>query len=134
MAGVVSIVVNILLCLVLTDHFQVAGLGAATAVTSTVYALLLLVPMERQGKGVFSREMVRDLVKMVLCAVAMGLCAMGVLHVAQGVLPGNKIGETISLGLCALSGAAVYFLLALGLGLGEAKLSVSLIKQMLKRG
>lgn len=133
-AGVISIVVNILLCLVLTNQFQVAGLGAATAVTSTVYALLLLVPMERQGKGVLSREMVWDLVKMVLCAVAMGLCALGVLRGTQAVLPANKIGETVSLGLCALSGAGVYFLLALGLGLGEAKLSVSLIKQMLKRG
>ena len=124
----------ILLCLVLTDQFQVAGLGAATAVTSTVYALLLLIPMERQGQGVLSREMVQDLVKMLLCAVIMGLCAFLVLSGAERILPANKIGETAALALCALSGAAVYFVLALGLGLGEAKLSVSLIKQILKRG
>ena len=78
--------------------------------------------------------MVWDLLKMLLCALAMGLCALGVLHAAQAVLPANKIGETIALGACALSGAAVYFLLALALGLGEAKMSVSLVKQMRKRG
>ena len=41
---------------------------------------------------------------------------------------------TLALGLCALGGAAVYFALAFGLGLREARLSVSLIKQIGKRG
>ena len=133
-AGAISIVVNILLCLVLTDQFQVAGLGAATAVTSTVYALLLLVPMERRGEGVLGREMVRDLMKMVFCSAAMGLCAFLALSWAGIFLPAGKVGETIALGLCAFAGVVVYFLLALVLGLGEARMSLSLIKQILKRG
>lgn len=133
-AGIVSIAANVVLCLLLTDRFEVAGLGAATAVTSTVYALLLLIPMERRGEGILSREMVGDLLKMILCAAAMGACAFAVLSGAEHVLPANKIGETVALGLCAMSGVAVYFVLALALGLGEAKLSVSFLKQILKRG
>ena len=133
-AGAVSIGANILLCLALTQRFQVAGLAAATAVTSTVYALLLLAPMQRRGEGVLDRAMVRDLAKMVLCALAMGLAAWLALGWLEGVLPAGKAGEALALGLCALGGAAVYFALAFCLGLGEARLSASLVKQIGKRG
>ena len=52
----------------------------------------------------------------------------------EGVLPAGKAGEALALGLCALGGAAVYFALAFCLGLGEARLSASLVKQIGKRG
>ena len=133
-AGVVSIGANILLCLALTQRFQVAGLAAATAVTSTVYALLLLAPMQRRGEGVLDRAMARDLAKMVLCALVMGLAAWLALGWLEGVLPAGKAGEVLALGLCALGGTAVYFALAFCLGLGEARLSASLVKQIGKRG
>lgn len=133
-AGAVSIAVNILLCVLLTGKFQVAGLGVATAVTATVYALLLLIPMERRGQGILSRSMCRDLVKMLLCTVVMGLCAWGVLAAAKGVLPAGKLGELVSIGVCALSGGAVYFLTAAALGLEEAKMAGTVLKQILKRG
>ena len=133
-AGAVSIGVNILLCLILTQRFQVAGLAAATAVTSTVYALLLLAPMQRRGEGVLDRAMVRDLAKMVLCALAMGALVWLALGRLEGVLPAGKAGEALALGLCALGGAAVYFALAFGLGLEEARLAVRLVKRFGKRG
>ena len=54
-AGAVSIGVNILLCMVLTQRMAVAGLAVASAVSSTVYAVLLLIPLERKGERVFDR-------------------------------------------------------------------------------
>ena len=57
-----------------------------------------------------------------------------VVKAANALLPGGKLGELVSLGLCALAGVAVYFLLALVFGLQEAKLSVNLLKQLRKRG
>ena len=111
-----------------------AGLAAATAVTSTVYALLLLAPMQRRGEGVLDRAMVRDLAKMVLCALAMGALVWLALGRLEGVLPAGKAGEALALGLCALGGAAVYFALAFCLGLGEARLAVRLVKRFGKRG
>lgn len=133
-AGALSIGVNILLCALLMDRFQVAGLALASAVSSTVYALLLLLPMERRGEGVLDRDMVLDLVKMAAAALAMGLCAHLVLTGLTPLLPGGKLGELLCLGLCALAGVAVYFLLALVLGLQEARLTANLIKQLRKRG
>ena len=133
-AGAVSIVANIALCAVLTGPFGVAGLALSSAVSSTVYALLLLLPMERKGQGVLDRDMVPDLIKMAAAAAATGICAWLVLRGLSPLLPGGKLGELLSLGLCALAGVAVYFLLALVFGLQEAKLSVNLIKQLRKRG
>ncbi len=103
-AGVVSIGVNVALCTVLSGRFQVAGLAAATAVTSTVYALLLLAPLERRGEGILDRAMVLDLLKMLLCAAGMGLCAWAVLAGASAALPAGKAGELLAVGLCALGG------------------------------
>ena len=40
----------------------------------------------------------------------------------------------LALGGCALAGMAVYFVLALVLGLDEARLSVRWVKQLVKRG
>ncbi len=132
-AGAVSIGVNILLCMALIDAFSVAGLAFSSAVSSTVYALLLLLPMERRGEGVLDRTMLLDFCKMLLAALATGLCAARVLSALAAVLPAGKAGELLSLGGCTLAGLAVYFLLTLALGLPEAKLSLSLIKN-LKRG
>ncbi|MFR4336129.1 MAG: lipid II flippase MurJ [Lawsonibacter sp.] len=50
-AGGVSILANILLCMVLTEPMGVAGLAIASTVSSTLYAVLLLVPMELRGGG-----------------------------------------------------------------------------------
>ena len=84
-----------------------AGLAIASAVSSTVYALLLLLPLERRGEGVLGGGMTTDLLKMLAAAAVMGLCA--------------------------LFGLAVYFLMAVLLGLQEAKLVISLFTKR-KRG
>lgn len=132
-AGAISIGVNILLCMALTDRFEVAGLAFASAVSSTVYALLLLVPMERRGEGVLDRSMAADLVKMLLATLVMGLCARGVLDLLTAVLPAGKPGELLSLGLCALAGVAVYGVLSVVLRIPEAALVLSFLKRG-KRG
>ena len=132
-AGGVSIAVNLLLCMVLVERFEVAGLAIASAVSSTVYALLLLLPLERRGEGVLGGGMTADLLKMLAAAAVMGLCAHGVLGVLELALPAGKVGELLSLGLCALFGLAVYFLMAVLLGLQEAKLVISLFTKR-KRG
>ena len=133
-AGAVSIGANILLCLALVDRFEVAGLALSSAVSSTVYALLLLLPMQRGGDGVLDRAMMADLAKMLLASAAMGICASGALSLLTALLPTGKVGELLALGLCAFAGLAIYFLLALALNLQEARLSVQMIKQLRKRG
>ncbi len=49
-AGVISIVVNIISAKLLVGPMSIAGLGLASAISSTVYAVVLLVPLQR-GKN-----------------------------------------------------------------------------------
>ncbi len=132
-AGAISIGVNWFLCMALTQPFGVVGLAVSSAISSTVYALLLLLPMEKRGGGLLDRGMSMDLAKMLLAALAMGLCANLALSALSSALPAGKLWELVCLGLCALSGLAVYGLLTLAFGVQEAKLSLSLIKNR-KRG
>ncbi|MCI8303809.1 MAG: murein biosynthesis integral membrane protein MurJ [Lawsonibacter sp.] len=128
-AGGLSILVNIALCWMLAERFSVAGLALAGAVSSSVYALLLLLPLQRQGGGLLDRGGSRDLLKMTLAAAAMGLCVAWVSGLLGPLLPAGKAGELLCLGLCVLAGVTVYFLLALALGLEEARLLIRLIRR-----
>lgn len=128
-AGAASIAVNILLCALLTGPLGITGLALSSAVSSTLYALLLFLPMERRGERIIDGGTALDLGKMLLAAVVTGLCAAGVLSVLGQALPAGKVGELAALTACALAGVAAYFLLTLVLGVREAKLTFSIFKK-----
>lgn len=134
-AGGLSIGVNILLCMALVDTMQVAGLAIASAVSSTVYALLLLLPFQlgREGR-VFGLGFWLDILKMILAA---GLMAGGVWLLngwLSGLLGPGKMTELLCLGTGAVFGVLVYFAAAWALRLPETGLAVRLLKRFLKRG
>ena len=133
-AGGASILVNIALCALLADRLSVAGLALASAISSTVYALFLFLPLQRRGQGVLEGGAVRNLAKMALAALVMGLCVWSGLGALSRAVPEGKLGEILCLVLCASGGAALYFLLTLALRVKEAGLCLSLMKKTLKRG
>ena len=128
-AGGLSILANVLLCMILVERYEVAGLALSSTISSTVYALLLLLPMERKGEGILDKAMVLDLLKMLAASAAMGVSA----HLIQGwllaALPGGKLGELVCLGATAAVGGLVYCVLVIVLGLPEAKLALGLLKR-----
>ena len=132
-AGGISIGVNLVLCVLLTDRFQVSGLAIASAASATVYALLLDLPMERRGEGFLTGAFVKDFGKMLLATVGMALAAGFAMGAVGGLLSG-KLGLLLSMGAAAGVGAAVYFVLALVLKLDEAILVKDMVKRILKRG
>lgn len=132
-AGGLSILVNLLLCILLVQPMGVAGLAIASAASSTVYALLLDIPLERRGEGFLSGTFVAELGKMLLASVVMALSAGGVLKLTADLL-GGKLGLLVSMGTAAGVGVLVYFAAALVLGLSEACIVRDMIKRLLKRG
>jgi len=127
-AGAVSIGCNIVLCAWLSPVWSVAGLAIASALSSTVYALLLLFPMARRDRALLDGPFLWDLLKMAASAAAMGLCAGAALNGLDSLLPAGKLGELASLGLGAGLGVVLYFLMTLALGLDEAKLTAKFLK------
>ena len=134
-AGGLSILANIGLCMVLTEPLGVAGLAISSTVSSTLYAILLLVPLERRGEGVLSKAFVADFGKMLLSAAVMSGAVWLLRGALEGALPGGKMGELLLLGICAAAGAVIYFLLSALLRLEEMNLVRSILaKRLRKRG
>ena len=124
-----------MLCMALTTRLQVAGLAIASAVSSTVYALLLLLPLERKGEErVFNSRFWLDMAKTLTATVLMALAAWLVMTALAGLLPGGKLGELVLLGVTAMVGVAAYFVAAVLLRIPETALILQLAKRILKRG
>lgn len=132
-AGGLSILVNLLLCILLVEPMGVAGLAIASAASSTVYALLLDLPLERRGEGFLSGAFVAELGKMLLASAVMAFSAGNVLMLTANLFSG-KFGLLVSMGAAAGAGVLVYFAAALVLGLSEARIVRDMIKRLLKRG
>ena len=133
-AGAISILANLGLCMVLTEPLGVAGLAISSTVSSTLYAVLLLIPLEARGEGVLSREFLGDFGKMLLAAVGMSAVVWLARTGLESLLPSGKLGEVVLLGLCAALGAAVYFLLAGLMRLEEMELARGIWNKLRKRG
>ena len=134
-AGGISILANLGLCAWLTQPLGVTGLAIASTVSSTLYALLLLAPLELRGEGILSGRFLADLGKMALATLGMAAAVWLARQGLVGALPQGKLGELLLLGLCAGVGALVYFLLAGVLGLEEMGLARgALAKRLRKRG
>lgn len=133
-AGGISILANIVGCMLLTEPLGVAGLAISSTISSTLYALLLLIPLQKQGGGVLNAGFGKDAVKMLLSAVGMAAVVLAVRYGLENLLPQGKLGELVLLGICAVIGVAVYFLLATLTGLDEAKMVRDMAKRVWKRG
>ena len=118
-SGAVSIVVNLVLCLVLSSRLDVAGLAIATAASSAVSAILLLIPTLRRYPKMMNRQFWSGMLKMLLCTAAMAVAVWAVGHVLSLHLGDGLIARVLQVGLPTVSGVIVYFLLAVVLRLEE---------------
>ena len=119
-AGIVSIAVNAVLCSALTGALDVAGIAIASAVSTLVNGILLVLPLQKRGLGIFDAEMGRDVLKMALSAAVTGGAAFGVRCVLN-------TGKLLSCMIPAVVGAAVYFVMTYALGVSEAKFALGLV-------
>jgi putative peptidoglycan lipid II flippase len=118
-SGILSIGVNLVLCLALSGSLDVAGLSLATALSSIVAAVVLLVPTLRRYPGIFHRAFALGLLKMLLATGLMAVVVAGVYLGLRQVLPDGLLGRVLVLCLPTLCGVVVYFLAALLLRMKE---------------
>ena len=129
LSGIVSIAVNLLLCLLLTKPMDVAGLSLATALSATAGALVLLLPTLRRFPELQSRGFWLPIGKMLLCTLAMAAVVALTHRLCGCLLPDTLFGRAALLGVPTVFGVAVYFALAKIMKLPE----LELLMQMFKR-
>ena len=86
-AGGISILANVVGCMLLTEPLGVAGLAISSSISSTLYALLLLIPLQKQGGGVFNAGFGRDAGKMLVSTVGMAAVVPAVRYGLENLLP-----------------------------------------------
>ena len=121
-SGAISIGVNLVLCLLLTDRLDVAGLGLATAVSATVSAIVLLIPTIRRYPQALDKAFWSGVLRMVVAAAVMSGAVYAVYRLLSGWLPDGLVGRVLVLGIPTAVGIGVYFLVALALRLPEMDL------------
>ncbi len=131
-AGLASIVVNIALCVLLIGRFDVAGLAVASAVASTVNALLLLIPLQRKNCRIVDKKFVTDMLKIVVASLVMLAVAYGAILLLTKILPGvGAVNKFAAVAIPALCGVLTYFAATLALRLDESVLAANMIKKKL---
>ena len=133
-AGGISILVNLILCMRLTGSMKVNGLAVASAVSATVSALLLLIPLAKEDRELLGGGFGWEIVKMLLSAAVMFAVVTALGGAVTPLLPAGRLGLLLSLGTSAGAGLLVYFAAAYLFKISEARLAAGLLKKLLKRG
>lgn len=133
-AGAISILANCILCALLLEPLGITGLALSSALSSILYALLLLIPLERGQYPILNGELSLALLRMAGATGLMAVSAWSVMGLVEGLFGGEKLGLLLTLGATALVGGIVYFMAAILLGLSEGQLILSTVKRFVKRG
>lgn len=128
-SGAVAILVNIILSVLLTEKYDVAGLGIASALSSTVNGLLLMFALQKSGKGFLSKSFLIDMLKITLATAFMGVAA----YAAYRLCITAEFGKLLTVLIPVALGAVVYFIITVLLRLPEAKMAISYAKKLVKR-
>jgi len=125
LAGLASILVNIILCIALIRPLDVAGLALASAAAISVNAVLLVIPLKKRGFDLAGGGGTGDAAKSVLSALVMAAAVWGVRALLG---PAGKLTAVI---VPVVAGIAVYFAATLVLRLEEARVVAGMAKKVL---
>ncbi|MBQ7758307.1 murein biosynthesis integral membrane protein MurJ [Anaerotignum sp.] len=132
-SGLVSIVINAVLCWLLLKPMGIGGLALAAAVSSTAAAAVLMIPAVKQYPDILDKSLIGQIGKMFLAAVGMLVLVVGCRMAAASVL-GGLIGQIILLCLCGGVGVVSYMVFAKILKIEESDFVFDIIKKILRRG
>ncbi|MCI8342057.1 MAG: murein biosynthesis integral membrane protein MurJ [Firmicutes bacterium] len=129
-SGIISILINILLCSVLSEHMGIGGLALASAASSTAAGIVLFFVVQKREK-IINRKMVLEFLKMVFSAAVMALVVVYIKNILQTIETGLA-SKIIAVGVPALAGVVVYMVSAYILNVSMAKTFFGFGMNMLK--
>ncbi|MBP3628763.1 MAG: murein biosynthesis integral membrane protein MurJ [Anaerotignum sp.] len=132
-SGLVSIIINAVLCWLLLKPMGIGGLALAAAVSSTAAAAVLMVPAVKQYPDILDKSLVGQVGKMVLAAAGMLALVLGCKHILYP-LTGRLLGQIILLCVCGGVGVVSYMIFAKILRIEESDFVVDMVKKILGRG
>ncbi len=124
--GLVVVVCNFIVSLLLSHTaLEFRGLALATSLTAILNAVLLLVLVSRQEKGIWNRELLEYLLKIGISAGVMTIIVCMGNSFLVPYLHGGMVQNIIRVGLGAFAGVVVYFVCT-------ALFKINIIKELQK--
>ena len=132
-SGLISILINIALCMALTEKFDVGGLAAASAISQTAAAVLLFIPMQKDNK-IINSKMVIEFIKMILASVVMAAVVFALKNFMGPYFSSGLVSNVIMTAIPTIIGVVIYAFMSAVLKINEMKTVLSIIYKIIKRG
>jgi len=123
-SGIISILINVIICTLLIDKMDVGGLALASALSQTVAAIILLVPMNREY-GIISNNLVKEIIKIIISAMVMMVSTVTAKQILNSVLSSNLMVIALVISV----GVIVYVIMSLILRTKTIGFAIKMIKR-----
>lgn len=133
-SGLVSIVINAVLCWLLLKPMGIGGLALSAAVSSTAAAAVLLIPAVKQYPDILDKGFVLQIGRMLLAAAGMLVPVLGCKWLLLPRLGGRVLGQILLLCICGGVGVTAYMLFARLLKIEEGEFVFGMLKRLRHRG
>lgn len=133
-AGILSMVLNAIFCILLMDRFDVAGISAASAIASLASAAWLAVSLHRQNSHCLDKQLWIPFIKIVIASLLMGVGVTLCYGALAEILPDQMIGRILLLAVPAGVGVILYAVCSIALGIPQARYALNLLQGLRKKG
>ena len=132
-SGLVSIIINAVLCWLLLKPMGIGGLALAAAISSIAAAVVLMVPAVKQYPDILDKSLVGQIIKMLLAAFGM-LVLVQTFKLAVPKVFGGTVCLLVQLCGCGGIGVVSYMVFAKLLKIEESDFVFDIVKKILGRG
>lgn len=132
-SGVISIAVNVVLCFALMKPMGLGGLALASAVSSTVAALILFIPTAKKYPDIWDSNLAKDLAKMAFAAMMMLVCVWVSHRFLLGHMSDGLLTRLVVVAVPTGIGIVVYMVLTYGFRIEESRFAFDILKNILQK-
>lgn len=133
-SGVISVIINAVLCGFLIKPMGLGGLALAAAASSLVGAMVLFVPAVKHYPEIVDKKLVIHFGKMAISAVVMLLLVLLSFRFLEPRVGTGLIGRILMLGIPTGIGVVAYMVLTFLLGVEEGRMVFAFIGKLRNRG
>ena len=120
--GICVIIINLVLSILLGNLMSFKGLALATSISSIANAIILVIVANKNQKVILNKEIIYTILKMLVCALAMGIVVYLINSLLLNFLTGMINKNIIRMFIGAGVGVVVYYILTMVFKINELNL------------
>ena len=131
--GVISILLNLVLCQILVSKMNIGGLALSSSISSIASGFLLIIPIKRKYKDIMNDKFFISVFKMFISALIMTFIVVIVKNIIYCNISDNIISRILVVLIPTILGICVYMISSYFLKIEESKFVFSFIKKIISK-